>query len=148
MSVYSVAHIIHLFCAITFVGGVLFESLVLSVLHTKKVSREARREAERALSAQAVKVMPWVVGLLFLSGLVMMHRYLQILHNPFANSFFIQLSIKLLLAFSILCHFLAAVIRMHRHTMTVAFSKYIHRAVLVQMLLIVFLAKAMFYIAW
>ena len=66
MSVYSVAHIIHLFCAITFVGGVLFESLVLSVLHTKKVSREARREAERALSARAVKVMPWVVCQFFL----------------------------------------------------------------------------------
>ena len=74
MSVYSVAHIIHLFCAITFVGGVLFESLVLSVLHTKKVSREARRETERALSARAVKVMPWVVGLLFASGLVKMLR--------------------------------------------------------------------------
>lgn len=148
MSVYSAAHIIHLFCAIAFVGGVLFESLVLSVMHTKKVGRAARREVEKALSARAVRVMPWVVGLLFLSGLVMMHRYLQILHNPFANSFFIQLSLKILLAFSILCHFIAAVVHMRRGTMTVAFSKYIHRAVLTQMLLIVFLAKAMFYITW
>jgi len=63
-------------------GGVLFESLVLSVLYTKKVNREAQRETERVPSAQAVKVMPWVVRLLFPSGLVMMHRYLQILHNP------------------------------------------------------------------
>lgn len=47
MSAYAVAHIIHLFCAIAFVGGVFFETLVLSVLHTKRVSREARREAER-----------------------------------------------------------------------------------------------------
>lgn len=39
MSIYAVAHIIHLYCATAFVGGVFFEVLVLSVLHTGRVSR-------------------------------------------------------------------------------------------------------------
>ena len=77
MSAYAVAHIIHLFCAIAFVGGVFFETLVLSVLHTKRVSREARREAEKALSYRAPKVMPWIVAGLFGSGLFMAHRYAE-----------------------------------------------------------------------
>ena len=61
MSNYAIAHIVHLFCAVIFVGGVLFEALVLSVLHTKAVSREARQEVERAISRRATRVMPVVV---------------------------------------------------------------------------------------
>lgn len=77
MSIYAVAHIIHLYCATAFVGGVFFEVLVLSVLHTGRVSREARREVEKAMSYRAVRVMPFAVGLLFASGIVMAaNRYL------------------------------------------------------------------------
>ncbi|MBZ5718336.1 hypothetical protein LAZ26_11925, partial [Haemophilus influenzae] len=82
------AHIVHLYCAIAFVGGVFFEVLVLSVLHTGRVSCEARREVEKAMSYRAVRVMPFVVGLLFASGVVMAaNRYLPILGEPFATSF-------------------------------------------------------------
>ncbi|QEY25358.1 CopD family copper resistance protein [Neisseria zalophi] len=148
MSVYSVAHIIHLFCAIAFVGGVFFETLVLSVVHSKQVSREARREVEKAIARRAVRVMPWIVGGVFLSGLTMAHRYAAILADPFASSFNTQLFLKILLAFSVLVHFLIAVTKMRRDTLTVAWSKYIHRAVLVHMILIVLLAKTMFYVTW
>ena len=119
MNIYPIAHIIHLYCAIAFVGGVFFEALVLSAIHSKSVNRDARREVERAISHRAVRVMPFVVVGVFLS--------------------------KITLAFGILVHFLIAVTKMRRHTLTVAWSKYIHTAVLIQMLLIVFLAKSMFY---
>lgn len=148
MSAYALAHIVHLLCAILFVGGVLFEALVLSALHTPAVSREVRRAAEKAVSARAVKVMPWAVMLLFVSGLALAHRYAPLLAAPAESSLALQLWIKILLAFSILIHFIAAVRRMRRGTMTAAFSKYIHRAVLAHMLLIVILAKTMFYLAW
>lgn len=148
MSVYAAAHIVHLLCAVMFVGGVLFEALILSALHGKNVSREARREAEKAVSARAVKVMPWVVMLLFLSGLLMGHRYAEVLFAPAQTSLGVQLWLKIALAFSILAHFVAAVSRMRRGTMTAGFSKYIHRAVLLHMLLIVVLAKTMFYVVW
>ena len=147
-SLYPFAHIIHLYCAIAFVGGVFFETLVLSVLHTRRVGREARRETERALSYRAVRVMPWVVLGVFLSGLVMAHRYAALLAHPLSNGrFAMMLALKILLAFGILAHFVIAVYKMKTHTLTVSWSKYIHTAVLVQMLAIVFLAKAMFYFA-
>ncbi|HEZ4163913.1 TPA: CopD family copper resistance protein [Neisseria meningitidis] len=149
MSIYAVAHIVHLYCSIAFVGGVFFEVLVLSVLHTGRVSCEARREVEKAMSYRAVRVMPFVVGLLFASGVVMAaNRYLSILGEPFATSFGTMLTLKILLAFSVLAHFAIAVVKMARSTLTVGWSKYIHAVVFTHMLLIVFLAKAMFYISW
>ncbi|EPT3526159.1 CopD family copper resistance protein [Neisseria gonorrhoeae] len=149
MSIYAVAHIIHLYCATAFVGGVFFEVLVLSVLHTGRVSREARREVEKAMSYRAVRVMPFAAGLLFASGIVMAaNRYLPISGEPFATSFGTMLTLKILLAFSVLAHFAIAVVKMARSTLTVGWSKYIHAVVFTHMLLIVFLAKAMFYISW
>lgn len=148
MNTYSVAHIIHLFCAIAFVGGVFFETLVLSAVHSKKVSREARREVEKAITRRAVRVMPWIVAGVFLSGLALAHRYAAVFANPFGAPFNIQLSIKVLLAFGVLVHFLIAVTKMRRGTLTAAWSKYIHAAVLVHMILIVLLAKSMFYFSW
>ena len=148
MTVYAVAHIVHLFCAIVFVGGVFFEMLVLSAIHGKQVSGGARKEVERAISRRAVRVMPWVVIGLFASGLVMAHRYAAVFSNPLASSFSIQLSLKVLLAFSVLLHFVVAVSKMRRGTLAAAWSKYIHRAVFCHMLLIVLLAKTMFYWSW
>lgn len=149
MSVYAVAHIVHVYCAIAFVGGVFFEMLVLSVLHTGRVSREARREVEKAMSYRAVRVMPFVVALLFASGIVMvLNRYMPLLSQPFATSFGTMLALKILLAASVLVHFAIAVVKMAKSTLTVGWSKYIHAVVFSHMLLIVFLAKAMFYFTW
>ena len=148
MSNYAIAHIVHLFCAVIFVGGVLFEALVLSVLHTKAVSREARQEVERAISRRATRVMPVVVGLLFVSGLVMLHRHADALLHPFAHAFNTQLALKILLALSVLGHFVIAVYKMKRGILTKAWSRYIHLAVAVQMIAIVLFAKTMFYVAW
>lgn len=148
MSVYSVAHIIHLFCAIAFVGGVFFETLVLSAIHSKNVPKESRKAVEKAIMHRAVRVMPWIVGGVFLSGLAMAHRYAAAFSAPFAAPFNTQLCLKVLLAFGVLAHFLIAVAKMRRGTLTAAWSKYIHRAVFCQMVLIVLLAKTMFYVAW
>ena len=149
MNLYAVAHIVHLFCAIAFVGGVFFEVLVLSVLHTRRVSREARREVEQAMSYRAVRVMPPMVVTLFLSGLVMLwERYLPVLQQPWDSALGTMLMMKILLALSVLAHFAVAVVKMARKTLTMGWSKYIHAVVLTHMLLIVFLAKAMFYLVW
>lgn len=149
MSAYGVLHIIHLFCAIAFVGGVFFEALVLSVLHTQRVGREARRETEKAISFRAVRVMPFIVVGVFASGVgLALLRYLPLLANPLTGAFNMQLSLKIMLAFGVLVHFLIAVTKMRRGTLTKNWSRYIHAAVLIQMILIVLLAKTMFYVSW
>ena len=146
-SSYAWAHIVHLFCAIVFAGGVFFEVLVLSALHGQGVDKSARKQVEAAVSRRARKVMPWVVALLFASGLLMLHRYAVVLAQPFASAFGLQLSLKIALAASVLVHFVVALSKMRRDTLTVAWSRYIHVAVLVQIILIVLLAKTMFYLA-
>lgn len=148
MNSYSIAHLIHLFCAITFVGGVIFEIAFLSVLHTKKVSREARREVESALNTRMRRVMPFVIILLLSSGLVMLHHYHDFWHHVTTSSFYFQLSLKLFLAASVFIHFAIAITKMKRKTMTAAWSRYIHWAVFIQVIVIVFLAKSMFYFQW
>lgn len=148
MSAYAWVHIIHLFCAVAFAGGVIFEALVLSALHSGKVSRPARQEAEAALSQRAVRVMPFVVALLFASGISMaVLRYLPALSQPAAAPFNLQLTLKISLAGCVLLHFLVAVVKMRRGTLTRAWSRYIHAAVLCQIITIVFLSKSMFYLA-
>ncbi len=144
MSHYAWIHIVHLFAAIVFVGGVFFEMLVLSALH-RQVPPEVRRATDAALSRRARKVMPWVVVLLFASGLTLAWHYLAALQQPLASAFSLQLSLKIVLAFSVLLHFVIAVTKMRRGTLTAAWSRYIHVAVFCQMLLIVLLAKTMFY---
>lgn len=148
MTAYAFAHIIHLFCAVIFVGGVFFETLIFSAIHSKQVSREARKEVENAISRRATRVMPFVVIGVFLSGLAMVHRYTSAFTQPFSSSFSIQLVFKIALALSVLAHFIIAVRKMRRGTLTPAWSKYIHRAVLCHMILIVLLAKTMFYLSW
>lgn len=148
MSSYGIAHIVHLFCAVIFVGGVFFEALILSVLHTKQVSREARQAVEQAISRRATRVMPFVVVGTFASGLFLGHHHAQAFLNPFASSFNTQLCIKVLITLSVLVHFVIAVRKMKRGTLTKNWSKYIHTAVLIQMIGIVFLAKSMFYWYW
>ena len=59
-----------------------------------------------------------------------------------------MLAFIILLACSVLVHFAIAVFKMARSTLTVRWSKYIHAVVFTHMLLIVFLAKAMFYLSW
>ena len=93
--------------------------------------------------------MPPVVITLFISGIVMaFNRYLPFLSEPFATSLGTLLTLKILLAVSVLVHFAIAVVKMARHTLTVGWSKYIHAVVFSHMLLIVFFAKAMFYLSW
>lgn len=144
-ALYPYAHIIHLLCAVAFVGGVIFEVLVLSALHGQDVSPETRRQARSAIARRAVRVMPFIVITLFASGLILLHRYAAATFAaPLSSAFTIQFSLKLILAASVLCHFLIAVYKMRTGTLTAAWSRYIHTAVLIQVLLIVILAKTMF----
>lgn len=142
---YSLAHIVHLFCAIVFVGGVFFEVIVLSAVHGSHVSKEARREIMPVIGRRVKSFMPWVVIALFFSGILMAMRYLAVLADPFASSFSLQLSLKILLALSVFVHFMIAIVKMKRNTMNKVWSRYIHVSVFMHMIFIVFLAKSMFY---
>jgi hypothetical protein len=70
------------------------------------------------------------------------------LRHPFDSSFATLLTIKIALAISVLAHFITAITLSARGKLKSRHFKLIHISVFCHVVLIVFLAKAMFYIAW
>ncbi|KES25246.1 MULTISPECIES: CopD family copper resistance protein [Pseudomonas] len=145
---YPILLVLHLLAAIAFVGTVFFEVLILERVR-RHVPAEALRAVERALGQRLRRVMPWVILTLFGSGLGMLKlRYLPLLAHPLDSPFATLLSLKLLLAASVLCHFFCAMYLMHSGGMTGRRSRIIHYSVFAHVLGIVLLAKGMFYLSW
>lgn len=145
--VYLLLKFAHLAAAAFFIGGVFFEVMILSRA-ARNLEPGPREQLSRALGQRARKVMHWVVLVLFGAGLGLAWHYRAALAEPFASSFGTLLTLKICLAVSILGHFLGVVFLMRSGRMTPARSRLIHLSVLVQMLGILFLAKAMFLLSW
>src|SRR3546814_4552472 len=64
---YPLILLLHLSCAIVFIGAVAFEVLVLESLH-RQFEPGVMARIEAAVMARARRFMPFVVALLFLSG--------------------------------------------------------------------------------
>ena len=145
--VYLLLKFAHLAAAAFFIGGVFFEVMILSRA-ARSLEPGPREQLSRALGQRARKVMHWVVLVLFGAGLGLAWHYRAALAEPFASSFGTLLTVKICLALSILGHFLGVVFLMRTGRMTPARSRLIHLSVLLQMLGILFLAKAMFLLSW
>ena len=137
----------HLTAAAFFIGGVFFEVMILSRA-ARSLAAGPREQLSRALGQRARRVMHWVILVLFGAGLALAWHYRAVLRDPFSSSFGSLLVLKICLALSILGHFLFIVVLMRSGRMTPARSRLIHLSVLVQMLGILFLAKAMFLVNW
>ncbi len=143
---YLLLKFVHLTAAAFFIGGVFFEVMILSRA-ARTLEAAPREQLSHALGQRARKVMHWVVLALYGAGLGLAWHYRSVLQAPLASSFGTLLTLKICLAFGILGHFLAVIYLMHRGRMTPARSRLIHLSVLVQMLGILFLAKAMFLVS-
>nr|WP_314528023.1 hypothetical protein [uncultured Pseudomonas sp.] len=138
----------HLFAALIFIGTVFFEVLILARLHPQLPARVMVR-VEQGVGQRAKVLMPWVLLVLFGAGLGMVWlRYLPALAAPFASSFGTLLTLKLILAASVLLHFLLTMLRMRRGRVGPGYLRFVHLSVFGHMVAIVVLAKGMFYIRW
>jgi hypothetical protein len=144
---YPIFLTLHLFAALIFVGTVFFEVLILESVR-KHLPIDVMRQVERAIGNRARRLMPWVLLVLYGAGISMAWQHRAALAHPLASSFGLLLTIKIALAFSVLAHFITAMVSMKRHTMTARRSQFIHASVFLQVILIVLLAKGMFYIHW
>ena len=138
---------LHLFAAIMFVGTVFFEVLILEGVR-KRVGREIMRAMELAIGGRARRLMPFVMLVLYGAGIGMAWEYRDGLVHPFASSFALLLWIKILLALSVLAHFLTAITLSGTGKLKSRHFQLIHLSVFCHVVLIVFLAKAMFYLSW
>lgn len=144
---YLLLKFVHLTAAAFFIGGVFFEVMILSRA-ARQLPEAPRAQLSKALGQRARQVMHWVVLALYGAGLGLAWHYRAALAEPFTSSFATLLVLKICLALSILGHFLLVVMLLRTGRMTPARSRLIHFSVLVQMLGILFIAKAMFILSW
>ncbi len=138
---------LHLFAAIMFVGTVFFEVLILEAIR-KPVGHEVMRVVETEIGRRARQLMPFVIAALYAAGVAMAWQYRDVLMHPLDSSFATLLTIKIVLAISVLVHFITAVMLGARGKLRSRQVKLIHASVFGHVVLIVLLAKAMFYVTW
>lgn len=146
--IYPLLLSLHLFAALVFIGTVFFEVLFLEHIR-KQLPAKLMVLLEQGIAQRARQLMPWVLLALFGAGLGMVWvRYLPVLAAPLASSFGTLLLLKVVLAASVLGHFLVAMLLFRSGRMNARYSRFIHHSLFGHMLLIVLLAKAMFYLNW
>ena len=144
---YPILITIHIFAAITFIGVVFFEVIFLESIR-KRIPADTMGLLQEGITTRARQIMPYVMAFLFISGLMMAHHHFPHFSGMMSSSFGILLSIKMLLAFSVLGHFITAMYLSRKGKMSCSRFKFIHLSVFCHQILIVFLAKNMFYISW
>lgn len=144
---HSVLVTLHLYAAIFFVGTVFFEVVILEGLR-KPLGHEAMRNVEIAVGRRARRIMPFVILILFGAGIMMAWQFRAELAHPLGSPFATLLWIKIVLAFSVLAHFITAITLSGTGKLKSRHFQLIHLSVFTHVVLIVFLAKAMFYWRW
>lgn len=139
---------LHLFAAVIFIGTVFFEVLFLAPIG-KQLPARLMLLLEQAIGKRARQLMPWVLLVLFGAGLGMVWlRYRPVLASPLASSFGTLLALKILVAVSVLVHFIGAMVLFRTGRMNARYVKFIHHSVFAHMVAILLLAKGMFYLTW
>lgn len=147
MSLYAALLVMHPLGALVFVGAVFFEVLILEGVRNH-VSERAMHAIEAGIGRRARQIMPWVIALLYGSGLGMAWHYRTVLAQPFGSRFAFMLSLKIVLALSVFGHFLTAMrLRGSGGPVSTTFRR-IHISVFCHMIGIVLLAKLMFHLSW
>lgn len=136
---------LHLLAAIAFVGTVFFEVIMLPGIR-RRLPADVMCEIERALGNRATAIMPWVLLTLYAAGLALAWQHRGALAAPLASTFGALLSLKILLALSVFGHFCTAMLWRRRGLLSGRRSRVLHRSVFCHALLIVVLAKAMWFL--
>ncbi|ALI03615.1 hypothetical protein C1Y08_17440 [Pseudomonas sp. FW306-02-F02-AA] len=134
----------HLLAAIAFIGTLFFEVVIWH--HARQhLMAAAQLTADQTIAVRSRKVLHGVVLLLYGAGIGLAWQYRGALSQPLASSFGTLLSLKILLALSIIGHYLLLAYWLTHARLTAPRASWIRRSILGHMLLIVILAKAMFY---
>ena len=105
-NLYPYAQIVHLFCAIIFVGYLFFDVIILRAA-SKKLPPELAQKAKQAISSVAVRIMPICLLLLVLTGGIMMSNWVG---SKAGGYFETNLQIAFMIKFCLAMVIVAAVI--------------------------------------
>jgi len=142
--VYPYLLVIHLLAAIAFIGTLFFEVFIWYAAR-QQVLEAARSACDQAIASRSRTVLHSVVLVLYGAGIGLAWHHRSALSQPLASSFAGLLSLKIVLALSIIGHYLLLAYWLKRQRLSEARARWIRCSILGHMLLIVVLAKAMFY---
>lgn len=136
--------LIHLLAAIAFIGTLFFELLIWPAVR-RQVPAAAQAGVDQALSVRSRKVLHGVVVLLYGAGIGLAWHHRLALAHPLGSTFASLLGLKIVLALSIIGHYLLLAFWLLSGRLSEGRALGIRRSILGHMVLIVILAKAMFY---
>lgn len=110
-AIYPYAQIVHLFCAIIFIGYLFFDVVVMRFV-AKSIEREEFSRIANAIESKITRFMPLVVLVLFLSGGMMSSSYIGFQAGFFTTTFQKLFMAKIILAS---CIFLLVIMSLTFH---------------------------------
>lgn len=142
---YPILLTLHLFCAIFFIGVVTFEVIFLEKIR-KHMPVDVMEKVQIIITTRARKIMPFVIITLFSTGIGMADIHIASVSDFLNSNFGMLLLCKIILATSVLIHFVTAMTLSLRGKMSCDRFKKTHLSVFIHQIVIVFLAKSMFFI--
>ena len=140
---YTLVQIIHLFCAIIFIGFVFTDLFVLPVM--KKVLKEDEyQKVSVAISSRARMIFPLSLLTLLLSGGYMIAKYINSELGVFNSNLQLLLILKVFLAVLIASGVVYSLVNKIFKKTPHPIMKHFHKFVLFSGIIIIILAKVMF----
>ncbi|WP_457621192.1 copper resistance protein CopD [Persephonella sp.] len=139
---YEIAKIIHLISAVIF-GGVLFVEVIMLPVLKKEFGEEFFKKVEfTIIRKRGIKIVPFFVLSLYLTGLYMFHFHLKDL--DLSTNFGKVLLLKVSLAFAIVIGVITAITMFKLGKSENKLFDYIHQFAFVAVFTVIILAKLMF----
>ncbi|MFA7083801.1 MAG: hypothetical protein WC141_04615 [Arcobacteraceae bacterium] len=140
---YSIVLIVHLFCAIIFLGFVFADLFVLPVIK-KVLTGQEQEKVMTVISSRARMIFPLSVLILILSGGYMLASYINSELGVFNTKLQLLLLFKVFLALMIASGVVYSIVNKVLKKTPHPIMKHFHKFVLLSGILIVILAKIMF----
>lgn len=134
---------LHLLAAATFIGSLFFQIFVLWPA-SRHLPTESLSELDQSVRRRFMLVIHLVALVLYGAGFGLLTNYWKHLQTPFSTNFSMLLSLKLILATSIIVHYLALAATRRRAPVGPVGMRWINTSLLLHAALIVVCAKAMF----
>ncbi|WP_411388858.1 hypothetical protein [Pseudomonas sp. MPB23] len=139
---YSWLLIVHLLAAIAFIGTLFFEVVIWHSAR-EELAWSAQFTCDHAIARRSRQVLHGVVVLLYGAGIGLAWHYRGVLSVPWGSRFAALLSLKIVLALSIIGHYLWLAYLLRHQRLSPRRATWIRRSILGHMVLIVILAKWM-----
>ncbi|WP_256669868.1 MULTISPECIES: hypothetical protein [Pseudomonas] len=134
---------LHLLAAATFIGSLFFQIFVLWPA-SRQLPAQSLSELDQSVRRRFMLVIHLVALVLYGAGFGLLTNYWKHLQTPFSSNFSMLLSLKLILATSIIVHYLALAATRRRAPVGPVGMRWINISLLLHAALIVVCAKAMF----